>query len=420
MPALGWRSHPGLATEALLNGIPVLASDRGALPELLGSAGMVLSLPDRLTPVIGWLPTAEEVAPWVEAVIRLWDDAEFALDHRRRAVAESQRWAPDVLETSYAEFFQDLRSGGDPLASAGDARAGAAARTLSERVGGCEWRVHEGHPHPAPVHTGPPPRSKSVVLIPHMNGIDWECEQSLRGLEEAGVHVIRRPGCSAIDEARNILTSDALHEGFEAIMFIDSDMGFDPQDALRLLARPEPVVLGVYAKKAIRALATYFAEGVPEIQFGADAQGLYPVKYAAAGFLRIRASVLRRMIDELKLPLCNTHWGRGVWPFFMPMIIPHGPDKKHYLSEDWAFSHRLGQIGVTPLADTSIRLWHWGRYAYSWEDAGTTMNRFRSYRLSFDQEPKRPEESPPDTPAVEPERSEEPRETAVGPSLSGS
>ena len=66
------------------------------------------------------------------------------------------------------------------------------------------------------------------------------------------------------------------------------------------------------------------------------------------------------------------------------MIVPHGPGKLHYLGEDWSFSHRLGQIGVTPLADTSIRLWHWGRYSYSWEDAGTTVQRFRSYNYGLD------------------------------------
>ena len=131
----------------------------------------------------------------------------------------------------------------------------------------------------------PSRRSQAVVLVPHLNGIDWECEQGLRGLEQAGVRVIRHPGCSAIDEGRNLLISNALHDGFETMMFIDSDIGFNPQDALRLLARPEPVVAGVYAKKGIRALASCFADGVGELVFGPAAQGLYPLKYAAAGFL---------------------------------------------------------------------------------------------------------------------------------------
>ena len=45
-----------------------------ALPETLGDAGVVLPLPDRLTPESKILPTAEEMEPWVEAIIRLWDD----------------------------------------------------------------------------------------------------------------------------------------------------------------------------------------------------------------------------------------------------------------------------------------------------------------------------------------------------------
>jgi hypothetical protein len=230
----------------------------------------------------------------------------------------------------------------------------------------------------------PPGRRQCTVLVPHMNGIEWECEQALRRLEAEGVRVVRRGGCSAIDVARNEMLSDALHDEAESILFIDSDVGFDPADALRLLARPEPVVAGVYAKKGVRELASAFAEGVKEILFGPEAVGLYPLKYAATGFLRVRAGVLRRMIAELRLPLCNTHWGRGVWPFFLPLIVPHGPSKMHYLGEDWAFSYRLGQIGVTPMADTSIRLWHWGRYGFSWEDAGSTVNRFRSYNYRFE------------------------------------
>jgi hypothetical protein len=251
-----------------------------------------------------------------------------------------------------------------------------------DRVGWRGWRLFEGWQAGDANHP-PPARTQAVVLVPHMNGIDAECDQALQQLERAGVRVVRRGGCSAIDVARNEMISDALHDGADAMLFIDSDIGFEPADALRLLARPELVVSGVYAKKGVRALASEFAPGVKEVLFGPDAAGLYPLRYAATGFLRIRADVLRRMIEVLKLPLCNTLWGRGVWPFFLPLIVPQGPGKLHYLGEDWAFSYRLNQIGVTPLADTSIRLWHWGRYSYSWEDAGGPINRFRSYSYRF-------------------------------------
>jgi hypothetical protein len=46
-------------------------------------------------------------------------------------------------------------------------------------------------------------------------------------------------------------------------------------------------------------------------------------------------------------------------------------------------SQRLQDIGITPLADTSIRLWHWGRYSFSWEDAGGTVQRYRTYHYKL-------------------------------------
>ena len=50
MPSL-WRESLGrVAVEAMANGIPVLASDRGALPETLGEAGFVFTIPERYTP----------------------------------------------------------------------------------------------------------------------------------------------------------------------------------------------------------------------------------------------------------------------------------------------------------------------------------------------------------------------------------
>ncbi len=85
------------------------------------------------------------------------------------------------------------------------------------------------------------------------------------------------------------------------------------------------------------------------------------------------------MITDLRLPLCNTHWGRGLWPFFMPLIVEVREGGLHYLAEDWAFCHRLRQIGVNPLADTSIRLFHRGTYSFGWEDAGSEIYRYRTY-----------------------------------------
>ncbi len=108
MPSVGMESQGLVAIEAMINGIPVIASDRGALPETLGGSGIVLPLPDRITPATRMLPTAAEVGPWVEAIIRLWDDPALDEEHRRRALAEARRWDPDVLEPRSVAFFRSL------------------------------------------------------------------------------------------------------------------------------------------------------------------------------------------------------------------------------------------------------------------------------------------------------------------------
>ena len=63
VPSL-WRESLGrVPMEAMVNGIPVLASDRGALPETLGNSGFLFTVPERYTPQSMEIPTAREVAP---------------------------------------------------------------------------------------------------------------------------------------------------------------------------------------------------------------------------------------------------------------------------------------------------------------------------------------------------------------------
>jgi glycosyltransferase involved in cell wall biosynthesis len=109
MPSL-WRESLGrVAIEAMANGIPILASDRGALPETLGNAGFVFTIPERYTPTSAAVPTAHEVAPWVATIERLCDDPKFETRHRALAKAEATRWESDRLGAQFEEFFTTCR-----------------------------------------------------------------------------------------------------------------------------------------------------------------------------------------------------------------------------------------------------------------------------------------------------------------------
>ena len=94
-----------VAIEAMCNGIPVLGSTRGGLPETIGDAGFLIDLPDRCrieTPV---MPTAEEVEPWVSTIIRLWDDEKHYRLCCEAASERSRLWQPEYVGPVYREFF---------------------------------------------------------------------------------------------------------------------------------------------------------------------------------------------------------------------------------------------------------------------------------------------------------------------------
>ena len=110
MPSLFLESQGMVAVEAMTNGIPVIASDRGALPETLGVAGLILPLPGHLTPFSRHLPSVAEVEPWLAAIERIWDDRDGYEAHRGRCLAESKRWSVGVLLPRYVDFFRNTRT----------------------------------------------------------------------------------------------------------------------------------------------------------------------------------------------------------------------------------------------------------------------------------------------------------------------
>lgn len=221
------------------------------------------------------------------------------------------------------------------------------------------------------------PPSKCAVLVPVASNIEPECERSLTELERRGYAVRRVAGYAAIDQGRSQMATDALAEGFEELMWIDSDIGFDPDDIERLRAHDLPLVCGIYPKKGQRALACHVTQGTPTITFGSGG-GLLEITYAATGFLLTRRDLYETIQRETKLPTCNQRFGRPIVPYFLPMCIPDG-DGHWYLGEDFAFCERARQCGCLVMADTSIRLRHIGRYSYSWEDAGSEVLRYGQY-----------------------------------------
>jgi len=228
----------------------------------------------------------------------------------------------------------------------------------------------------------PAPNSACVILVPAFSQPVGKCEEGLRELEKRGYPIRRARGFSAIDQGRNQMASDALHAGFAETMWIDTDIGFDADSVERLRSHGLPIVCGLYPQPGARSIACQLLPGTKKVIFGEEG-GLMEIMYAAAGFLHVRREAYELIRDKLKLPLCNTRFGAGMWPFFQSFATEN-PDlgakiRHRYLTEDFAFSHRARESGLKIMADAGIRLWRVGSYGYGWEEAGSDSERFDTY-----------------------------------------
>jgi hypothetical protein len=225
-----------------------------------------------------------------------------------------------------------------------------------------------------------------IILVPAGGPIEAECERGLRGLEAKGYPVRRAFGFSAIDFGRSVMASQALREGYEELMWIDSDVGFDPRDVERLRGRNLPLCCGLYPKKDRKGFACCFAPGMENVAFGAGG-GLTEILYSGFGFVHTRRAVYDRIRERFDLKDCNQRFGTPIAPWFLPEVVPDGAGS-WYLPEDYAFCHRAKLCGVPIMADTTIRLSHVGKYAFTWEDIRAEQKRQSSVTMPMSLKPR--------------------------------
>jgi len=108
IPSLWNEAYGRVGCEALTNGIPILATRRGGLPEVLGEAGFLFDVPAPYTTRYLDVPSAVEVSEWVETIEQLWDDEAFYAEHRERALARAKAWEPDQLRQGVEAFLHQI------------------------------------------------------------------------------------------------------------------------------------------------------------------------------------------------------------------------------------------------------------------------------------------------------------------------
>jgi hypothetical protein len=194
---------------------------------------------------------------------------------------------------------------------------------------------------------------------------------------------------SLITRARNEIVKFFLaNDEFTHLFFIDSDIAFRPEAALRLLLANRDVAAGIYPIKRFNWPAGGIPAGMTREEFEtaytdypfnpipgsskalaecADADRFLEVAEAPTGFMVIKRHVfyemMRRYPDLKYVPdgPPNNPLAGFYWRFFDCMV---DPDSGRYLSEDYAFCRRWRDMGGKVFADLDSRLVHLGQYLF--------------------------------------------------------
>ena len=184
--------------------------------------------------------------------------------------------------------------------------------------------------------------SKILICVPSMDMVAAGFAQSLAMLQKGGneTAIMFQVG-SLIYEARNKLAKQAITMGADYTMWFDSDMIFEPDTMIRLLAHNAPMVSGAYFRRSPPYHLVAFDECDTENRKWTDLKlPTETVKCGGVGFgcVLVKTEVLFDVAAKF-----------GTW--FEPM---------NGFGEDLSFCWRARECGYDILLDPSITCGHIG------------------------------------------------------------
>lgn len=178
---------------------------------------------------------------------------------------------------------------------------------------------------------------------------------------------------SLVSRARNAAVAHFLEDEENThLLFIDSDIIFEPEDVYRLIQADKDVIAGMYPKKYIvwdRLKKDPNAERVDfpiggEIKVTED--DYIESNYLPTGFLMIkREAILKLIADHPELKYRNDIDGYGFDNDNFYNLFNAGIRNGIYESEDWGFCSLWKESGGQVLIHPDINLKHVGWHEYS-------------------------------------------------------
>jgi hypothetical protein len=199
---------------------------------------------------------------------------------------------------------------------------------------------------------------------------------------------------SLITRARNYFVSLLLSDKkYTHLLFVDSDITFDPASVIRMLQSNKDVVAGCYPKKSINwdKVKELYKDPKTNVEFieqishdyalniltkNEEGQvsipvqnGFMKVSYVATGFLLIKREVLEKMVVAFPhfkynndvLGYNNSKNNEFFYSIFDCVV---DSESKRYLSEDYCFCQRWLSLGGEIWVDLLCNLNHTGSYEF--------------------------------------------------------
>jgi hypothetical protein len=175
---------------------------------------------------------------------------------------------------------------------------------------------------------------------------------------------------SLITKGRSRLTNFFMNNTeYEKILFIDADVGFTSDDALKLILSDKEIICGAYPMKSIPLRYNYNISSPPVAE-----DSLVQIENIGFGFCCIRRKVFQSIqnhygeelrycptLNNSNYPVTEKEYNNS-YHYFLEM-----KKDMHFLPEDFSFFERASSVGYKSWLDTTIHLSHVGSHVFQEE-----------------------------------------------------
>ena len=197
---------------------------------------------------------------------------------------------------------------------------------------------------------------KTLIAIPCMDMVHAMFMRSLLGMRISGTVEYSLAVGSLVYDARNQLAAKAVNQGFDAVLWLDSDMTFEADTFEKLWARIDEGAefvsgLAFTRKKPVHPVVYEYIGMVENTPTATPVKeypenGIFEVQGAGLGMVMMTVSLIDRIGKQYGMP-------------FSPILG---------FGEDLSFCLRSQELGVPMFCDTGIRAGHLGIHEFTEAD----------------------------------------------------